>query len=440
MAAAARVHSSRRARTRGATRWSPSAAPGRPTPRDVARVLGVSEVIVPPASGAASALGFLAAPLSFELVRSHPVEFSRRASDREAVNAVLDELEAQGRARLREAGDRRRRHHRRARRAEMRLRRPDARHRRAAAGRARSSAASRRRHRGGVRARLPRALHHASRPARASRRINFRVRCVGPDAHAFARGRGRRRRSRGQRCKGIAHGLVRRRGCVDTPVYDRYALRPGRPLRRPRDHRGARGDHRRSARRHGGGRRRACNLRIAVGAGHAARPRWSRPDMPLAAGDRAIEADPDRARDHVEPPRHRRRGDVAHRRAARRSRSIISEAQDFACELLDPRRRDAGPFAARHAGVQPDAAARREGAAGALPAPRRCSPATCSITNDPWLCAGHLFDIAIVTPGASATASSSPSWARSGTSPTSAAPRTRCAPARSTRRGSRSRR
>ena len=43
---------------------------------DVARVLGVREVIVPPASGAASALGFLAAPLSFELVRSHPVEIS----------------------------------------------------------------------------------------------------------------------------------------------------------------------------------------------------------------------------------------------------------------------------------------------------------------------------------------------------------------------------
>src|SRR5256885_1141099 len=40
---------------------------------EVARLLGVAEVIVPPASGAASALGFLAAPLSFEQSRSHPV-------------------------------------------------------------------------------------------------------------------------------------------------------------------------------------------------------------------------------------------------------------------------------------------------------------------------------------------------------------------------------
>jgi 5-oxoprolinase (ATP-hydrolysing) len=29
---------------------------------------------------------------------------------------------------------------------------------------------------------------------------------------------------------------------------------------------------------------------------------------------------------------------------------------------------------------------------------RRCKPGDVLITNDPWLCAGHLFDIAIVTP------------------------------------------
>jgi 5-oxoprolinase (ATP-hydrolysing)/N-methylhydantoinase A len=36
----------------------------------VARILGVRKVIIPPASGAASALGFLAAPLSFEQGRA----------------------------------------------------------------------------------------------------------------------------------------------------------------------------------------------------------------------------------------------------------------------------------------------------------------------------------------------------------------------------------
>jgi 5-oxoprolinase (ATP-hydrolysing) len=66
---------------------------------DVARVLGVKEVIIPPASGAASALGFLAAPLSFESVRSLPVEFSP-GFDAARVNAVLDELEAEGRKHL----------------------------------------------------------------------------------------------------------------------------------------------------------------------------------------------------------------------------------------------------------------------------------------------------------------------------------------------------
>ena len=40
----------------------------------MARALGVKEVIIPPASGASSAFGFLAAPLSFEQVQSMPVE------------------------------------------------------------------------------------------------------------------------------------------------------------------------------------------------------------------------------------------------------------------------------------------------------------------------------------------------------------------------------
>ncbi|MGH6997185.1 MAG: hydantoinase/oxoprolinase family protein, partial [Phenylobacterium sp.] len=62
---------------------------------DVARVLGVRQVIIPPASGAASALGFLAAPLSFDMVQSLPVEFSE-GFDAQAVNTVLSELEAQG--------------------------------------------------------------------------------------------------------------------------------------------------------------------------------------------------------------------------------------------------------------------------------------------------------------------------------------------------------
>ena len=62
---------------------------------NVARALGVKEVIVPPASGAASALGFLAAPLSFDGVRSLRVEF-RAGFDAAAINGLLGELEKRG--------------------------------------------------------------------------------------------------------------------------------------------------------------------------------------------------------------------------------------------------------------------------------------------------------------------------------------------------------
>ena len=58
----------------------------------VARALGVTELLVPPASGAASALGFLAAPLSFEQVRSHPVRLDLPGAAA-AIAAVLAELE-----------------------------------------------------------------------------------------------------------------------------------------------------------------------------------------------------------------------------------------------------------------------------------------------------------------------------------------------------------
>jgi 5-oxoprolinase (ATP-hydrolysing) len=70
---------------------------------DVARSLGVREVIVPPASGAASALGFLAAPLSFENARSNPMRLGV-GFDAATANAILDALEAEGRNRLAEAG------------------------------------------------------------------------------------------------------------------------------------------------------------------------------------------------------------------------------------------------------------------------------------------------------------------------------------------------
>ncbi|MGO4836828.1 hydantoinase/oxoprolinase family protein, partial [Rhizobiaceae sp. 2RAB30] len=70
---------------------------------DVARAMGIGSVLIPPASGAASALGFLAAPLSFEGVRSLRVEL-KPGFDAEAVNRLLTELEDEGRHHLTRSG------------------------------------------------------------------------------------------------------------------------------------------------------------------------------------------------------------------------------------------------------------------------------------------------------------------------------------------------
>ncbi len=68
----------------------------------VARTLGLREVIVPPASGVASALGFLVAPTSFDLVHSLPGLLDEL--DWSAVDARYTAMEARGRAMLAEGG------------------------------------------------------------------------------------------------------------------------------------------------------------------------------------------------------------------------------------------------------------------------------------------------------------------------------------------------
>ena len=103
MAAAARVHLVERGKDPRRFAMVGFGGAGPAHAADVARVMGVREVIIPPASGAASALGFLAAPLSFDLVRSSPVEFSD-GFDAGAVNALLQEMETEGRKHLVDAG------------------------------------------------------------------------------------------------------------------------------------------------------------------------------------------------------------------------------------------------------------------------------------------------------------------------------------------------
>ena len=76
---------------------------------------------------------------------------------------------------------------------------------------------------------------------------------------------------------------------------------------------------------------------------------------------------------------------------------VIAEAQDFACELLD---RD-GETLAHSPRAMPVFNLTLPRAVKALLAVYPADtlrPGDVLITNDPWLCAGHLFDIAIVTP------------------------------------------
>lgn len=69
----------------------------------VARKLGISRVIVPPDAGVGSAVGFLAAPAAFEIVRSRHMRLE--AFDATAAQALLDALGAEATALAAEAAD-----------------------------------------------------------------------------------------------------------------------------------------------------------------------------------------------------------------------------------------------------------------------------------------------------------------------------------------------
>ena len=76
---------------------------------------------------------------------------------------------------------------------------------------------------------------------------------------------------------------------------------------------------------------------------------------------------------------------------------IVSEAQDFATDLLDP----GGESLAHSPRAMPVFNLTVPIAVKALLKrypPQSLRPGDVLITNDPWLCAGHLFDIAVVTP------------------------------------------
>lgn len=76
---------------------------------------------------------------------------------------------------------------------------------------------------------------------------------------------------------------------------------------------------------------------------------------------------------------------------------IIGEAQDFGCELLDARGRSLA-HSPRSMPVFNLTLPRAVGALLEHYPPETLADGDVLVTNDPWLCAGHLFDVALVSP------------------------------------------
>ncbi|MDF1790540.1 MAG: hydantoinase B/oxoprolinase family protein [Thalassobaculaceae bacterium] len=384
MAGAARVHIVEKGRDPRAYAMVAMGGAGPLHAARVARKLGIREVVVPAASGAASALGFLGAPVSYELARSFPMRVAD--PDFATVDAIVSELEAEGRARLAEAGvetgvvvQRR---------ADLRLR--GQMHELSVAMPAEALTAEN----------LPTMV--AAFTAEYQKRythlyddaeievLNWRVVCTatapelssqlaGGDAGATA-------------LKGHRTAWVPERAAVaEVPVYDRYALKPGETVEGPaiieeREATTIVPD--------------ACtvsidthfNLRLALADVTA--------DRVLVGADTAL--DDAIARIESDPvgleimwSRLINVAEECWHTVIRTAFSlIIGEAQDFACEILDadgkqivhsPR---AMPVFNLTLPIAVNAMIER------FP-PETLEPGDVLITNDPWLCAGHLFDIAV---------------------------------------------
>jgi 5-oxoprolinase (ATP-hydrolysing)/N-methylhydantoinase A len=352
----------------------------------VAKSLGVDTVIVPPASGAASAFGFLGAPVAHESARSAPALLAEL--DWSPVNAMLAELEADGRANLATAGlaadavaVRRE--------AELRLAGQVHTLRVAVPGGRLEAAAF-----AALEANFAAAYRrlYARDPFGGELEvISWRVTCTGPAASP-----GLRRLIRPDAApRPMAWRLAwfpETGRQVPTPVHSRYALAPGAVIAGPAiveedeattvippgdevsvDALG--------------------NLVIAVRAA-AARPAAA--DEPADTAMARLEQDPVGL--EIMWSRLITISEECWLTVIRTAFSlIISEAQDFACEILDgqgqslahsPRAMPVFNIALMTA-VQ---AVLEEFPVGTL------QPGDVLLTNDPWTCAGHLFDIAVVTP------------------------------------------
>ena len=387
MAAAARIHIVEKGRDPRRYAMVGFGGAGPAHAAGVARVLGVSELLIPPASGAASALGFLAAPLSFEQVRSHPIRLDTLGAAA-AIDGVLRDLEHETRAPLLAAGvaatdivtERV---------ADMRL-----------FGQLHEITVPM--PEGAITDAAMPGIRNAFATAYAARYtsvyegvgvqlVSLRVRCRGAIPQlTLAQADGP---ATGAALKGTRQAWFGE-GFVDTPVYDRYALTPGSTVAGPAiiEEREATtiiapGDHLTVDN--------TGTLRIQIAVQAAASARIT-PATPIAEAMALIESDPvsleimwARLVTVVE--------EMWHTIVRTAFSLIVSEAQDFATDLLDPD----GESLAHSPRAMPVFNLVVPIAVKAIlkkyPA-TTLRPGDVLITNDPWLCAGHLFDIAVVTP------------------------------------------
>jgi 5-oxoprolinase (ATP-hydrolysing) len=388
MAAAARAHVVEKGRDPRAFAMAAFGGAGPAHAARVARIIGVSEVLIPPASGAASAVGFLVAPASFEVVRSAVMTMHENL-DLAPLNALLKDIEADARAHLRDAviaeGT-----ETVVRSADMRLRGQiheisvplppgvlDA-----------KSIAE-------IRAsfiRVYESLYRTVLPDATFEALSWRVRIAGPAPKVEMQPRNAAAPST-IALKGRRRAFFESK-FVDAAVFDRYALRPGDRVDGPAVIEEVEsttvvppGDYATIDDQ--------LNLRLTIGKTRIAAPMAS-DKTDVAATVRRIEADPIGL--EIMWGRLVNIADESWDVVCRTAFSlIISDAQDFSIGLFD---RD-GQIMVHSPRAQPVfnlclpraiAAILERFPSGQL------SPGDVLITNDPWLASGHLYDVALVTP------------------------------------------
>ncbi|MGC1301493.1 MAG: hydantoinase B/oxoprolinase family protein [Caulobacteraceae bacterium] len=354
----------------------------------VARILGVGEVIIPPASGAASAIGFLTAPASFETVRS--AVFGLQSDlDFGALNGLLEEIEAESRANLPQSGLRAA-EIRVERMADMRIKGQMNEISVAAPGGVLTAASL-----SALRAEFIRVyeqLFHAVPEGAVIEALSWRVRVSGPAPQIDMRPFTPDARAPNP-LKGV-RPLYFGDGFVEAKVYDRYALRPGEAVIGP-----AVIEERESTTvLHPGDRVTVddgFNLRLQVAQSDKAVLGF-RPDASFEEIVARIEADPVGL--EIMWGRLANIIDEGWDAVVRTAFSlIIADAQDFSLAVFDSR----GEILVHSPRAQPVFNLSLPLAIKAVLAripEASLEPGDVLVTNDPWLASGHLFDVALVTP------------------------------------------